>query len=119
MGSRPVSRQAAGVSPSVPVLARLEGSFLQRLRDLPAATQRMVLLAAAEPVGDPVLLLLAGERLGLGVDAVAPAEVAGLVEVGTRVRFRHPLVRSAVYTAVDRFDALARAAQERIVRQGV
>ena len=88
-----------GVSPSVPVTARLEGSFLQRLRDLPAATQRMVLLAAAEPVGDPVLLLRAGERLGLGVEAAAPAEVAGLLEVGTRVRFRHPLVRSAVYAA--------------------
>lgn len=88
-----------GVSPSVPVMARLEGRFLRRLRDLPAATQRMVLLAAAEPVGDPVLLLRAGERLGLGVEAATPAEVAGLLEVGTRVRFRHPLVRSAVYAA--------------------
>jgi hypothetical protein len=88
-----------GVSPNVPVTARLEGSFLRRLRDLPAATQRMVLLAAAEPVGDPVLLLRAGERLGLGVEAAAPAEVAGLLEVGARVRFRHPLVRSAVYAA--------------------
>ena len=100
MGYQPVSWQAASAcSPSVPVTARLEGSFLRRLRDLPAATQRMVLLAAAEPVGDPVLLLRAGERLGLGVEAAAPAEVAGLLEVGTRVRFRHPLVRSAVYAA--------------------
>src|SRR5439155_16787955 len=80
-----------GVSSSVPVMARLEDSFLRRLRDLPAATQRMVLLAAAEPVGDPVLLLSAAERLGLGVEAAAPAEVAGLLELGTRVRFRHPL----------------------------
>jgi DNA-binding CsgD family transcriptional regulator len=88
-----------GVSPSVPVTARLEGNFLRRLHDLPVATQRMVLLAAAEPIGDPVLLLSAGERLGLGVEAAAPAEVAGLLEVGTRVRFRHPLVRSAVYAA--------------------
>jgi DNA-binding CsgD family transcriptional regulator len=88
-----------GVSPSVPITARLEDSFLRRLRDLPAATQRMVLLAAAEPVGDPVLLLRAAEQLGLGVEAAAPAEEAGLLELGTRVRFRHPLVRSAVYAA--------------------
>jgi hypothetical protein len=72
-----------GVSPSVPVLAQIEGSFLQRLGDLPAATQRLVLLAAAEPVGDPVLLLRAGERLGLGVEAAAPAEVAGLPRTTT------------------------------------
>jgi DNA-binding CsgD family transcriptional regulator len=96
-----------GVSSSVPVTARLEDSFLRRLRDLPAATQRMVLLAAAEPVGDPVLLLSAAERLGLGVEAAAPAEVAGLLELGTRVRFRHPLVRSAVYAAATLADRQA------------
>jgi len=96
-----------GVSPSVPITARLESSFLRRLRDLPAATQRMVLLAAAEPVGDPGLLLRAAEQLGLGVEAAAPAEVAGLVELGTRVRFRHPLVRSAVYAAATLADRQA------------
>jgi DNA-binding CsgD family transcriptional regulator len=96
-----------GVSPSVPITARLEDSFLRRLRDLPAATQRMVLLAAAEPVGDPVLLLRAAEQLDLDVEAAAPAEVAGLLEIGTRVRFRHPLVRSAVYSAATLADRQA------------
>src|SRR5262249_23982152 len=61
--------------------------------------QQLVLLAAAEPVGDPALLLRAAEQLGIGVAAAAPAEMVGLLELGTRVRFRHPLVRSAVYAA--------------------
>src|SRR5439155_26132802 len=96
-----------GVWRGVPIAARREGSFLRRLRDLPAATQRMVLLAAAEPVGDPVLLLRAAEQLGSGVEAAAPAEVAGLLELGTGVRFRHPLVRSAVYAAATLADRQA------------
>jgi DNA-binding CsgD family transcriptional regulator len=96
-----------GVSPSVPVTARLEWSFLRRLQDLPVATQRMVLLAAAEPVGDPALLLSAAEQLELDVEAAAPAETAGLLELGTRVRFRHPLVRSAVYAAAPLADRQA------------
>jgi hypothetical protein len=56
-----------------------------------------VLVAAAEPVGDPVLMWRAGERLGLGAQAAVPAAEAGLLEVGNQVRFRHPLVRSAAY----------------------
>jgi DNA-binding CsgD family transcriptional regulator len=66
-----------------------------------------VLLAAAEPLGDPALLLRATERLGIGVAAAAPAEMAGLLELGTRVRFRHPLVRSAVYAAATLADRQA------------
>ena len=56
-------------------------------------------MAAAEPVGDVSLLWRAAERLGIEADAAAPAEAAGLIELGVRVRFRHPLVRSAVYRA--------------------
>jgi hypothetical protein len=56
-----------------------------------------MLVAAAEPVGDVTLLWRAAERLGIAAAAAAPAEIDGLVELGTRVRFRHPLVRSAVY----------------------
>jgi DNA-binding CsgD family transcriptional regulator/tetratricopeptide (TPR) repeat protein len=86
--------------PDAPALsARIEASFLRRLEQLPAETQRLLLVAAAEPVGEPGLVWAAGERLGIGVEAAAPAAASGLCEFGTRVRFRHPLVRSAVYRA--------------------
>ena len=76
---------------------RIEESFQRRLGDLPEETQRLLLVAAAEPVGDPALLWTAAQRLGIGYRALAPAESAGLLEIGALVRFRHPLVRSAVY----------------------
>jgi DNA-binding CsgD family transcriptional regulator len=86
--------------PDAPGLAgRIEESFGRRLGPLPAETRRLVLIAAAEPVGDPVLLWRAAEQLGIAADAAAPAAAAGLLEFGARVRFRHPLVRSAVYRA--------------------
>jgi DNA-binding CsgD family transcriptional regulator len=66
---------------------------------LSARTQRLLLVAAAEPVGNAGLLWRAAERLGIRAEAAAPAEVAGLVDIGARVRFRHPLVRSAIYRA--------------------
>jgi DNA-binding CsgD family transcriptional regulator len=78
---------------------RIEDSFVHRLNALPEDSQRLVLVAAADPVGDPALLWRVAERLGIKRHALAPAEDAGLVEVGGRVRFRHPLVRSAVYRA--------------------
>ncbi|MDX6631013.1 MAG: hypothetical protein QOH00_3259, partial [Gaiellales bacterium] len=84
---------------TMPLTRRIEQSFLQRLQSLPDDTQRLLLTAAAEPVGDVTLLLRAAERLGTGVEATAAAETAGLCEFGGRVRFRHPLVRSAVYRA--------------------
>lgn len=76
---------------------QIEQSFLLRLHRLPVKTQRLLLLAAAEPVGDVPLLWRAAEHLGIGADAAAPAEAMGLIELGARVRFHHPLVRSAVY----------------------
>ncbi|MEA2128080.1 MAG: hypothetical protein QOJ85_971, partial [Solirubrobacteraceae bacterium] len=79
---------------------RIEESFRRRLQALPAETQQVLLLAAAEPVGDPVLLWRAGDRLGIRVEAADAAESEGLLEIGARVTFRHPLVRSAVYRAV-------------------
>jgi DNA-binding CsgD family transcriptional regulator len=78
---------------------RIEDSFQRRLAALPAQTQRLLLVAAAEPVGDATLLWRAAARLGVAVDAADAAESEGLVELGARVAFRHPLVRSAIYRA--------------------
>jgi DNA-binding CsgD family transcriptional regulator len=80
-----------------PLTGRLESAFAKRLRELPADTQTLLTLAAAEPTGDPALLWPAAQRLGLGWSAAAPAERAGLLEVGQGVYFRHPLVRAAAY----------------------
>jgi DNA-binding CsgD family transcriptional regulator/tetratricopeptide (TPR) repeat protein len=86
--------------PDVPGLSgRIEESFRRRLEGLPAETQQLLLVAAAEPVGDPVLVWRAAERLGLGVSAADAAASEGLLEIGARVNFRHPLVRSAAYRA--------------------
>jgi DNA-binding CsgD family transcriptional regulator len=89
--------------PNVPglpgLLGRIEDNFRRRLEGLPAATQRLMLVAAAEPVGDPLLVWRAAQRLGIGTEAVAPAADDGLLAIGERVTFRHPLVRSAAYHA--------------------
>ena len=73
---------------------RIEDSFLRRIGDLPVSTRFLLLIAAAEPTGDPVLVWQAAARHGVSMDAADDAEAAGLVEFGARVRFRHPLVRS-------------------------
>jgi DNA-binding CsgD family transcriptional regulator len=88
-----------GLPAEMPLTSRIEQGFVRQLESLPADAQRLLLLAAAEPVGDVTLLWRAAERLGIGPEAAAPAEAAGLVEIGARVRFRHPLVRSAAYRA--------------------
>lgn len=87
----------AAARSATPLASRLEQTFLKQLKDMPHQTQQLLLLAAAEPVGDMDLLWRAGEQLGLGPEAAAPAEAAGLIELRDRVRFRHPLVRSALY----------------------
>jgi len=87
-------------APGLPGLpGRIEDSFRRRLEVLPAATQRLMLVAAAEPAGEPALVWRAAERLGIGAEVVAPAADAELLVIGERVTFRHPLVRSAVYRA--------------------
>jgi DNA-binding CsgD family transcriptional regulator len=82
---------------AMPLSGRIEESFQRRLEVLPADTRRLLQLAAADPVGDPVLLWRAAQRLGIAPQATDPAAEAGLLEIGARVRFRHPLVRSAAY----------------------
>jgi len=85
--------------PATDLPRHLEDHYLERAGGLPEASQRLLLLAAAEPIGDATLVWRAAQRLGIERSALAPAEDAQLVEVGARVRFRHPLVRSAVYRA--------------------
>jgi DNA-binding CsgD family transcriptional regulator len=88
-----------GLPDTPPLADRIEQSFLRRLQSVPPETQQLLLTAAAEPIGDVTLLWRAAERLGIAADRLAPAESAGLIELGARVRFRHPLVRSAIYGA--------------------
>ena len=86
-----------GLPGATPLTGRIEDSFARQLEALPAETRRLVLLAAADPSGDRALIWRAAGRLGIPIQAAAPAAEAGLVEFGARVRFRHPLARSAAY----------------------
>src|SRR3954466_4412773 len=92
---------AGGVAfPEVmPLASRIEQSFVRQLESLPSETRRLLLTAAAEPVGDVTLLWRAAGRLEVGIAAAGPAQAEGLIELGARVRFRHPLLRSAAYRA--------------------
>lgn len=82
---------------ATPIGQRLEERFLRQVQGLPQDTRQLLLTAAAEPVGDIQLLWRAAERLGIPIVAVTMAETAGLIELDGATRFRHPLVRSAVY----------------------
>ena len=83
--------------PASPVAGKIEQSYARRIQLLPFESQLFVLIAAAEPLGDPLLLHGAAKVLEIDPGAVDPARDAGLLEVGARVRFAHPLVRSASY----------------------
>jgi DNA-binding CsgD family transcriptional regulator len=91
------TQSAAGFgTPAADALpGRIEESYIRRLEALAEDARLLLLLAAAEPVGDPLLLLRASERLGIAISGVDSTD--GLLDVGERVTFRHPLVRSAVY----------------------
>jgi DNA-binding CsgD family transcriptional regulator len=120
--SAPTTRLAGGFElPDVlTVPRRIEEVFERRSAGLSPQTQLLLLLAAAEPTGDGALLWRAAEQLGVPPEAAAPAEASGLLEIDTRVRFRHPLVRSAVYRAASPVDrrrahaALAAAIDPRV-----
>src|SRR5215472_4759324 len=86
-----------GLPGGQPVAGRIEQSYVRRLRLLPSDTQLLVLTAAAEPLGDPILLHRAAGALGIDLAAAGPAQDGGLLELGGRVQFAHPLVRSAAY----------------------
>ncbi|CAM5397836.1 LuxR family transcriptional regulator [Streptomyces spiroverticillatus] len=96
--------KAGGFAPPTPspVAGRIERSFAARLGELPPEAQMLLILASADPTGDPGLLWPAAQLLGLGVPAAsAAAETSGLVRFGTRTRFCHPLARSAAYRTAE------------------
>jgi DNA-binding CsgD family transcriptional regulator len=95
-----------GLPDSRPLTSRIEQAYLQRVETLPRETQLLLLTAAVEPLGDASLLWRAVARLGIDPAAGRPAQDAGLIELDGRVRFPHPLVRSAVYHASKRSDRL-------------
>jgi DNA-binding CsgD family transcriptional regulator len=97
-GSRPDQLAGGfGLLGAVQLSERVEESFRRRIEVLPEQTQRLLLVAAADPVGDPALVWRAAARLGIGGEAAPAANAAGLIQFGTRVWFRHPLVRSVIY----------------------
>ncbi|TDO58946.1 regulatory LuxR family protein [Kribbella sp. VKM Ac-2571] len=89
---------------SRPLANQIEQNFARRVQTLPQDTQRLLLTAAAEPVGDVPLLVRALGLLDVPMSTAAAAEAAGLIDIAGRVRFRHPLVRSATYRAADPAD---------------
>ncbi len=101
-----------GLPGALPLAGRIEDSFRRQVGALPDPARRLLLVAAADPTGDPALVWRAAGRLGIGADAAGPAAGAGLTEFGVRVRFRHPLVRSAVYRS-------ASAQEQRQVHQAL
>ena len=105
----PAAELAGGywISGARPSAGQIEDGYVRRIRALPAPTQRLLLVAAAEPIGDAALFLRAAAHLGIPIDALAPAEAAGVIEFGPRMRFHHPLARSAAYRAADLFDRRA------------
>lgn len=84
--------------------SRIEENYVRRIQALPRPTRLLLLIAAAEPVGDSALFLRAAALLGIAVDALSPAEAAGIIEFGPRMRFHHPVMRSAAYRAADLTD---------------
>lgn len=86
-----------GLAQAKSIPRRIEGRFIEQFRELPAPTRTLCLIAAAEPTGEPSWLWSAAAQLGIDADSASPAEAAGLLSVDRRIRFRHPLVRSAIY----------------------
>ena len=93
-----------GTPASNALLHSVEESFLRRANSLAPQARRLLLVAAAEPLGDPALVWRAAAVLGIGTEAARPVADAGLVEIGARVQFRHPLARSAAYRAASAQD---------------
>jgi DNA-binding CsgD family transcriptional regulator len=88
-----------GLPDVLPLSGRIEESVLRRVDSVPEKTRLLLVVAAADPVGDPALVWRAARKLGLSIEVAGYAEAAGLLTIAGRVVFRHPLARSAVYRA--------------------
>ncbi|WP_163751740.1 ATP-binding protein [Mycolicibacterium helvum] len=86
-----------GLANAKPLTARIERTFGRRLRELPPETRMLLLIAAVEPAGRAEWVWAAARLLGIGVEAARPAEQADLITVDEGIRFRHPLIRAALY----------------------
>ena len=93
-----------GMPASLPMSGQIEESFRRRVVELPTPTQRFLTVAAAEPTGDPGVVWRAASAIGVEPRDASPAVAVGLVELGARVLFRHPLVRSAAYRSATEFE---------------
>ncbi len=93
-----------GLPDGLAVTGRIEHIYVRRLHELPSDTQLLVLAAAAEPVGDPLLLHRAAERLEIDMAAAEAAADAGLLTIRARAEFAHPLVRSCAYRSATAHD---------------
>ena len=90
-----------GLPEDLAVTGLIEQGYVRRLRRLPSETQLLVLAAAAEPIGDPVLLHRAADRLHIDMGAVVPAVETGMLKIARQVEFSHPLARSSAYWAAE------------------
>jgi DNA-binding CsgD family transcriptional regulator/tetratricopeptide (TPR) repeat protein len=88
-----------GLPSAVAPTGRIEEGILARFASLPESTRLLLVTAAADPTGDPVLVWRAAGQLGVEAGAAAPATAVGLIEFRGLVRFCHPLARAAVYWA--------------------
>jgi DNA-binding CsgD family transcriptional regulator len=82
---------------TLPLASRIEASLVAQLEPLRPPARLLLVLAAAEPTGNPSLLWAASAALGIGADSIDEVERAGMLSVGSRIEFRHPLLRAAVY----------------------
>jgi DNA-binding CsgD family transcriptional regulator len=98
-GMTPVQLAGGFGLPAVPLSTSIEESFTRRLAKLPGDARRLLLIAATDPTGDPAVVWRAAEQLGIPESIAETVEAEDVLELGVRVVFRHPLVRSAVYRA--------------------
>lgn len=96
-GSRPLSEP-------IPISRQLEDHFRRQVNNLPRDAQTYLLVVAAESTGDPLLVRRVASDLGIGPDGETIAVREHFLSVASKIEFRHPLIRSAVYSGADPAD---------------